>query len=139
MTAEPAPLELSTAQRCFFHRPRGMCSFGGGGEPCRLCPNWTSKDLSETWFDLPGPVKARTGIQQTFPSGYSLVRSGDDAAAGAQAATEPAGDGGGKSGRLATNATSDGNPGPGAAPKSAAAAPATPAAGKRRGSLEEWG
>ena len=59
--------------------------------PCVLCPNWVSKDLKTCWFDLPGPVKALTGIQRTFivSQDTTLQRMGDDAPAVTPAAAEP--------------------------------------------------
>lgn len=69
-------LAANIAQRCFYHRAGGKCAFGGGGgDPCRLCPNWwTSKGGPEdphTWFDLAPDVRGRglmprTGVQGIF-------------------------------------------------------------------------
>lgn len=68
---------LAIAQRCFWHRAGGLCYLGGGQamSPCVLCPNWRDRKQDEkgkyrTWFDLPAPLKALTGIQLTFhPAG----------------------------------------------------------------------
>ena len=70
----------SLTDMCFYRYKGPTCRLQWNDPaPCDLCPNWRTlneglkerlrvkdTEMFATWFDLPRPMKAATGLQRTF-------------------------------------------------------------------------